>query len=83
MKSKMNPCCDKEFQDDNCASGLGSNSRVKEARRLSQRDEPGGTNRTRLLFRNMGKVEALVCGAQKLRLVRGGSNNCCFYVEAF
>lgn len=43
MKSKMNPCCDKEFQDDSCASGPGSNSRVKETRRLSQRDEPGGT----------------------------------------
>ena len=40
-EEQMNPCCDKEFQDDSCDSG--SNSRVKETRRLSQRDEPGGT----------------------------------------
>ena len=48
-----------------------------------QKAQPEGGarwNGTRLLFRNMGKVEALVSGAQKLRLVRGGSNNCCFYV---
>lgn len=75
MEEQMNPCCDKEFQDDSCASGPLH----------SEGDQKAGMNQvwngTRLLFRNMGKVEALVSGAQKLEAGQGmGQITCCFYV---